>query len=248
MDSRCRQFILLCTLLLCTWAHWVMNIFILTPPPPSPHSGITHIGGICNPVRSCAVVKDTGLSTVFTVAHELGHSLGLHHDGDQPNGCASGYHIMAPSFSSSSNPHFWSHCSKKHLQEFLRYGDWAGKVFQLLNCVNHFRSEGSSCLNDEPNTTVAPPPAHPPLPGMEYTLDEQCRLLFGAGASHCNTTSRLVSRGGVYSWVTMSTDLLVHVILSLSCRTSVGDCGVPLTLPLGVSLSTLHHLPEHPVS
>ena len=132
IDSRCWQFILLCTLLLCTWSHWVMNTFISTPP--SPHSGITHIGGICNPVRSCAVVKDTGLSTVFTVAHELGHSLGLHHDGDQPNGCASGYHIMAPSFSSSSNPHFWSHCSKKHLQEFLRYGDWAGKKFQLLNC------------------------------------------------------------------------------------------------------------------
>lgn len=35
--------------------------------------GIATIKSICKPETSCAVVRDTGLSTAFTLAHELGH-------------------------------------------------------------------------------------------------------------------------------------------------------------------------------
>lgn len=31
------------------------------------------IASICNPARSCNVNKDIGLSTAFTIAHEIGH-------------------------------------------------------------------------------------------------------------------------------------------------------------------------------
>lgn len=35
--------------------------------------GLSHVGGMCQPFRSCSVNEDTGLPLAFTVAHELGH-------------------------------------------------------------------------------------------------------------------------------------------------------------------------------
>ena len=35
--------------------------------------GLAQFGQICDPESSCAVVEDNGLSTAFTIAHELGH-------------------------------------------------------------------------------------------------------------------------------------------------------------------------------
>ena len=35
--------------------------------------GFAPMEGMCNRVRSCTVNEDTGLSTAFTIAHEVGH-------------------------------------------------------------------------------------------------------------------------------------------------------------------------------
>lgn len=35
--------------------------------------GFAPIKGMCNRLRSCIVTQDTGLSTAFTIAHEIGH-------------------------------------------------------------------------------------------------------------------------------------------------------------------------------
>jgi hypothetical protein len=35
--------------------------------------GLAELKSICDPIRSCAVVEDNGLSVGFTIAHELGH-------------------------------------------------------------------------------------------------------------------------------------------------------------------------------
>lgn len=35
--------------------------------------GFAPIEGMCSELRSCIVNEDTGLSTAFTVAHEIGH-------------------------------------------------------------------------------------------------------------------------------------------------------------------------------
>lgn len=48
-------------------------------------------------------------------------SLGIHHDGDMSVMCEPDDHyIMAPSFAQSRNPHYWSHCSRQQLAEFLQ--------------------------------------------------------------------------------------------------------------------------------
>lgn len=35
--------------------------------------GLAELGTICDPYRSCSISEDSGLSTAFTIAHELGH-------------------------------------------------------------------------------------------------------------------------------------------------------------------------------
>lgn len=36
-------------------------------------SGLAELGTICDPLRSCSIIEDNGLSSAFTIAHELGH-------------------------------------------------------------------------------------------------------------------------------------------------------------------------------
>lgn len=36
-------------------------------------TGLAELGTICDPYRSCSISEDSGLSTAFTIAHELGH-------------------------------------------------------------------------------------------------------------------------------------------------------------------------------
>uniref|UniRef100_A0A8C1PZL9 ADAM metallopeptidase with thrombospondin type 1 motif 7 n=1 Tax=Cyprinus carpio TaxID=7962 RepID=A0A8C1PZL9_CYPCA len=36
--------------------------------------GLSHVAGMCQPLRSCSINEDTGLTLAFTIAHELGHN------------------------------------------------------------------------------------------------------------------------------------------------------------------------------
>ena len=44
-------------------------------------SGYAPVSGICDPSRSCVLIREDGLSSAFIIAHELGHLLGMNHDG-----------------------------------------------------------------------------------------------------------------------------------------------------------------------
>ena len=35
--------------------------------------GLAELGTLCDPLRSCSVSEENGLSAAFTIAHELGH-------------------------------------------------------------------------------------------------------------------------------------------------------------------------------
>ncbi|CAB1319053.1 unnamed protein product [Coregonus sp. 'balchen'] len=93
--------------------------------------------------------------------------MGVSHDNDHQS-CADGLHIMSGEWVKGQNlgDVSWSGCSRDDVEKFLR-------------------SKASSCLlQTDPLSlnSVILPFKHP---GMTYTADEQCQILFGATASHC---------------------------------------------------------------
>ncbi|KAB0382341.1 hypothetical protein FD755_004258, partial [Muntiacus reevesi] len=123
------------------------------------------VTGMCHPLRSCALNHEDGFSSAFVVAHETGHVLGMEHDG-QANGCAdetSLGSVMAPLVQAAFHRFHWSRCSKLELSRYLPSYD---------------------CLLDDPFAPAWPQP--PELPGIDYSMDEQCRFDFGTGYHTCS--------------------------------------------------------------
>lgn len=105
--------------------------------------GVAGVGSMCNPSASCSIVRDKGLSTSYTIAHELGHVLrsvmiflfysvpvsigvcvcSMPHDDDMRcvkySGGVKETNIMSYTLQNGKKPWSWSKCSKHFLTEFL---------------------------------------------------------------------------------------------------------------------------------
>ncbi|XP_027266763.1 A disintegrin and metalloproteinase with thrombospondin motifs 7 isoform X1 [Cricetulus griseus] len=129
--------------------------------------GLSHVAGMCHPQLSCSVSEDTGMPLAFTVAHELGHSFGIQHDGTG-NDCESigkRPFIMSPQLLYDGGiPLTWSRCSREYITRFLDRG-WG------------------LCLDDSPAKNVIGFPSV--LPGVLYDVNHQCRLQYGAYSVFC---------------------------------------------------------------
>uniref|UniRef100_A0A8C2RTL2 ADAM metallopeptidase with thrombospondin type 1 motif 12 n=1 Tax=Capra hircus TaxID=9925 RepID=A0A8C2RTL2_CAPHI len=79
--------------------------------------GLSHLSGMCQPHRSCNINEDSGLPLAFTVAHELGHSFGIQHDGKENDCEPVGRHlyIMSRQLQYNPAPLTWSKCSKDYI-------------------------------------------------------------------------------------------------------------------------------------
>ncbi|KAB1257243.1 A disintegrin and metalloproteinase with thrombospondin motifs 7, partial [Camelus dromedarius] len=129
--------------------------------------GLSHVAGMCQPHRSCNINEDTGLPLAFTVAHELGHSFGIQHDGSG-NDCepvGKRPFIMSPQLLYDAAPLTWSRCSREYITRFLDRG-WG------------------LCLDDSPAKDVIDFPSVPP--GILYDVGHQCRLQYGAYSVFCD--------------------------------------------------------------
>uniref|UniRef100_A0A452J343 Uncharacterized protein n=1 Tax=Gopherus agassizii TaxID=38772 RepID=A0A452J343_9SAUR len=129
--------------------------------------GLSHVSGMCQPHRSCNINEDTGLPLAFTVAHELGHSFGIQHDGSG-NDCepvGKRPFIMSPQLLYDTSPLTWSRCSREYITRFLDRG-WG------------------LCLDDPPAKEVVDYPLVPP--GVLYDVSHQCRLQYGAYSVFCD--------------------------------------------------------------
>uniref|UniRef100_A0A8C3PEB0 ADAM metallopeptidase with thrombospondin type 1 motif 7 n=1 Tax=Chrysemys picta bellii TaxID=8478 RepID=A0A8C3PEB0_CHRPI len=129
--------------------------------------GLSHVSGMCQPHRSCNINEDTGLPLAFTVAHELGHSFGIQHDGSG-NDCepvGKRPFIMSPQLLYDTSPLTWSRCSREYVTRFLDRG-WG------------------LCLDDPPAKEVVDYPLVPP--GVLYDVSHQCRLQYGAYSAFCD--------------------------------------------------------------
>lgn len=131
---------------------------------PAGMQGYAPVTGMCHPVRSCTLNHEDGFSSAFVVAHETGHVLGMEHDG-QGNRCGdetSMGSVMAPLVQAAFHRFHWSRCSGQELKRYLHSYD---------------------CLLDDPFEHDWP--KIPELPGINYSMDEQCRFDFGVGYKMC---------------------------------------------------------------
>ncbi|XP_071973495.1 A disintegrin and metalloproteinase with thrombospondin motifs 3 isoform X2 [Engystomops pustulosus] len=131
---------------------------------PAGMQGYAPVTGMCHPVRSCTLNHEDGFSSAFVVAHETGHVLGMEHDG-QGNRCGdetSMGSVMAPLVQAAFHRYHWSRCSGQELKRHIHLYD---------------------CLLDDPFEHDWP--KLPDLPGINYSMDEQCRFDFGVGYKMC---------------------------------------------------------------
>ncbi|XP_077203070.1 A disintegrin and metalloproteinase with thrombospondin motifs 12 [Paroedura picta] len=134
--------------------------------------GLSHLSGMCQPHRSCNINEDSGLPLAFTIAHELGHSFGIQHDGKE-NDCESvGRHpyIMSRQLQYDPSPLTWSRCSREYITRFLDRG-WG------------------SCLDDAPKKKDLKPPFI--APGVIYDVHHQCQLQYGPNATFCDQVDNI---------------------------------------------------------
>ncbi|KAM9451435.1 A disintegrin and metalloproteinase with thrombospondin motifs 2 isoform 1-T1 [Clarias gariepinus] len=135
---------------------------------PTGMQGYAPVTGMCHPVRSCTLNHEDGFSSAFVVAHETGHVLGMEHDG-QGNECGDEVpmgSIMAPLVQAAFHRFHWSRCSQQELSKYINTYD---------------------CMRDDPFDHDWP--SLPQLPGLHYSMNEQCRFDFGMGYMMCTAYS-----------------------------------------------------------
>ncbi|XP_066477389.1 A disintegrin and metalloproteinase with thrombospondin motifs 5 [Tiliqua scincoides] len=129
--------------------------------------GMADVGTICSPERSCAVIEDDGLHAAFTVAHEIGHLLGLSHDDskfcEENFGSMEDKRLMSSILTSIDASKPWSKCTSATITEFLDDGH-------------------GNCLLDQPRKQILGPEE---LPGQTYDAIRQCKLAFGPEYTVC---------------------------------------------------------------
>ncbi|XP_008190626.1 A disintegrin and metalloproteinase with thrombospondin motifs 9 isoform X2 [Tribolium castaneum] len=133
--------------------------------------GVAEVGSMCNPSSSCAIVKERGLSSSYTIAHELGHVLSMLHD--ETESCShfsrgpKSENIMSRILNNGTKPWLWSECSKHFLTEFLE-------------------SNKAKCLLNAPTSNYISSEISDLLPGENFEADKQCELEFGIGYKLCS--------------------------------------------------------------
>ncbi|XP_033115605.1 A disintegrin and metalloproteinase with thrombospondin motifs 17-like [Anneissia japonica] len=84
-------------------------------------SGYAPLGGMCGGRSSLSVARADGLQATSEEAHELGHNLGIVHDGEASGGCYDSMHIMSVSQTGTvGNDFTWSTCSAQQLADNLK--------------------------------------------------------------------------------------------------------------------------------
>ncbi|XP_063572820.1 A disintegrin and metalloproteinase with thrombospondin motifs 17 isoform X2 [Pongo abelii] len=195
--------------------------FCVHKDEPCDTVGIAYLGGVCSAKRKCVLAEDNGLNLAFTIAHELGHNLGMNHDDDHSS-CAGRSHIMSGEWVKGRNPSdlSWSSCSRDDLENFLK-----SKVSTCL-LVTDPRSQHTVRLPHK-------------LPGMHYSANEQCQILFGTNATFCRNMEHLMCAG---LWCLVEGDT--------SCKTKLDppldgtECGADKWCRAGECVSKTP-IPEH---
>lgn len=121
--------------------------------------GLAWVGGMCKGNYSCTINDASNLESAFVIAHEIGHSLGIMHDGQKNNCDPNGFIMSERTGAGKVN---WSTCSNNYLNDSINR--------RQLSCLDAEKSATVESLYDLTKLKA---------PGQVYNLNEQCKLAFG---------------------------------------------------------------------
>ncbi|CAD6189314.1 unnamed protein product [Caenorhabditis auriculariae] len=125
-------------------------------------AGVAPVARMCDPLFACSLVEGLHLGRSFVLAHEMGHNMGMVHDGVQ-NQCSKSCCLM--SAVNGAGKTTWSECSVREFNAFLLQLDESGRG----NCLRD-ASPGLLTTNHLSDTR---------LPGQRFTADQQCSYFWG---------------------------------------------------------------------
>ncbi|XP_071947877.1 A disintegrin and metalloproteinase with thrombospondin motifs 17-like isoform X2 [Antedon mediterranea] len=121
-------------------------------------TGKGFVGGTCTDDMKMAIVEDVSpMGLAMSIAHEIGHLLGIYHDYQYSNPlCPDNTYIMSGFAAGGPKSMQWSTCSSDALKSFIKG--------RRTNCLNTL-GIGGEVLSRDHST------------GMTYTADYQCSML-----------------------------------------------------------------------
>ncbi|XP_055632048.1 A disintegrin and metalloproteinase with thrombospondin motifs adt-1 [Toxorhynchites rutilus septentrionalis] len=128
--------------------------------------GLAPVAGMCTTTSSCTINEGKHFESVFVVAHEIGHNLGMRHDTSE-NSCDPSLYIMSTTLGSGKIT--WSSCSRDYLNTFVK-------------------TSQASCLFDRGHYgQKLDHAAEGILPGERFDADQQCMLKYGKDSIRSQT-------------------------------------------------------------
>ena len=81
--------------------------------------GLAWVSGMCHQEYSCTINEGNNFESVYVIAHEMGHNLGMNHDGEiaEGNDCDPNRFLMSPVLGPGKVT--WSTCSNQEINKFL---------------------------------------------------------------------------------------------------------------------------------
>ncbi len=123
-------------------------------------AGMTWHSTMCVNGLSCSVIEGSSFASSFVSAHEIGHSLGMDHDGSELNSdCDASSYIMSPTTGGGRTS--WSKCSMRNLKQFLAEGN---NGFNPPKCLVKKSSKPGQAINYLGTK----------LPGQQFPAEMQC--------------------------------------------------------------------------
>uniref|UniRef100_A0A914ZHP6 Peptidase M12B domain-containing protein n=1 Tax=Panagrolaimus superbus TaxID=310955 RepID=A0A914ZHP6_9BILA len=125
-------------------------------------AGVAPVARMCDELFACSLVEGLHLGRSFVLAHEMGHNMGMLHDGVQ-NQCGRSCCLM--SAVNGAGKTSWSTCSVREFNAFLLQLDESGRG----NCLR----DPAFSINAHDHMSDGR------LPGQRFTADQQCSYFWG---------------------------------------------------------------------